>query len=186
MIKKDKESKDIFLESIGGVKPLIKTNKNYKQITPITFKNTNNKEETKKTKQQNIVKPKPDIKSKKKILKIELGLVKKKFKKGNARVDKKIDFHGYSVEAARKVFLETIDDCFYSNKRCILYITGKGINKTNYDAPNIKLFHGKIRENFLKWIYEKEAISKILSVSPAGFSYGGDGAFFVYLRKNKP
>jgi len=186
MIKKDKESNDIFLQSIGRVKPLIKTNKNYKQLTSLTFKNSKDNKETKKTKPPNIVKKTLDTKFKKEILKIESDLVKKKFKKGNIRVDKKVDFHGYSVEDARKIFLDTIDDCFYSNKRCILYITGKGINKTNYDVPNIKLFHGKIRENFQKWIYEKEVISKILSVNPAGSSYGGDGAFIVYLRKNKP
>lgn len=185
-MKKDKESNDIFLQSIGKVKPLIKTNKNYKQLTPLTFKNTKDDKETTKKKDPNIVKQTHDTKSKKKILKIESTLLKKKFKKGNVRVDKRIDFHGYSVEEARKIFLETIDDCFYSNKRCILYITGKGINKTNYDAPNVKLFHGKIRENFQKWIYEKEVISKILNVTPAGFPNGGDGAFFVYLRKNKP
>jgi DNA-nicking Smr family endonuclease len=37
----------------------------------------------------------------------------------------------------------------------------------------------------MRWIYEKEVASKILTVALAGASYGGDGAFFVYLRKNK-
>ena len=40
----------------------------------------------------------------------------------------------------------------------------------------------KIRNFFLQWIYEKENVAKILSVSPAGLLQGGDGAFFIYLR----
>ena len=81
--------------------------------------------------------------------------------------------------------MSTIDRCFYSNERCILFITGKGMKKPIHEPREIKLFHGKIRENFQKWIFEKDVVSKILNVVPAGAAYGGDGAFFVYLRKNK-
>ena len=68
-----------------------------------------------------------------------------------------------------------------------MIITGKGLKKSSQvkEALDTKLFHGKIRENFLKWVYEKDVSTKILSVVPAGISYGGDGAFFVYLRKQK-
>ena len=68
-----------------------------------------------------------------------------------------------------------------------MFITGKGLKKSNQAKESLetKLFYGKIRENFLKWVYEKDVSTKILSVVPAGISYGGDGAFFVYLRKNK-
>ena len=88
-------------------------------------------------------------------------------------------------EEAKKKFVKTIDECFYSNARCILFITGKGIKKYNHNTTHAKLFHGIIRENFQKWVFEKDVVSKILSVTPAGFSHGGDGAFFVYLRKSK-
>ena len=37
----------------------------------------------------------------------------------------------------------------------------------------------------VKWGNEEDVSSKILSVVSAGISYGGDGAFFVYLRKNR-
>ena len=66
-----------------------------------------------------------------------------------------------------------------------MFVTGKGIKKTNQDVTNKRLFYGMIRENFKQWIYERGVFSKILHVVPAGFSHGGDGACFVYLRKNK-
>ena len=48
-----------------------------------------------------------------------------------------------------------------------------------------KLFYGKIRNSFLEWVNINEVKIKILSVEKADLKNGGDGAFFVYLRKNK-
>ena len=110
---------------------------------------------------------------------------KSKIKKGKIKIDKKVDFHGLSIDKAKNIFIKTINHCFYSNNRCILFVTGKGMRKTDDDSRQIKLFYGKIRERFQQWVFEKEVAQKILKVAPADFSYGGDGAFFVYLRKNK-
>ena len=52
------------------------------------------------------------------------------------------------------------------------------------DNKNIKLYYGKIRENFFNWINRSDLQKYILSVEQAGIQYGADGAFFVYLRKN--
>ena len=117
---------------------------------------------------------------------IESIPVEKKIKKGKILISKKIDLHGYSVNQARKKFFNEIEKCFYSNKRCILFITGKGIKKnTINDFQEKKLYYGKIRNNFLNWISEERVYSKILNVQQADIKNGGDGAFFVYLRKNK-
>jgi len=183
-MSENNKNKDVFLQSIGKVQPLRKSNKNFKKL---------NLSINKKVKEIKLVdRPKDSIqkievktKIKKNNLKIESSLVVKKLKKGKMPIDKKIDFHGLSIEKAKSKFFYTINECFYSNKRCILFITGKGMKQTNKNTTDIKLFHGKIRENFKEWIFEKEVISKILNVAPAGFSHGGDGAFFVYLRKNK-
>ena len=71
-----------------------------------------------------------------------------------------------------------------SKKRCILFITGKGLNPPQNLLGEKKLYYGKIRNEFLIWTNNKAISKKILSVEQAGTSYGGDGAFFVYLRKN--
>tara|TARA_B100000315_G_scaffold113080_1_gene103718 strand:+ start:203 stop:757 length:555 start_codon:yes stop_codon:yes gene_type:complete len=178
------KNKDIFLQSIGDVQPLKRSNKKFKEVKLLKIENK--KKERKPIKFK--ITPQP-IKTKaiNQPENVEIGLLStnKKLKRGKIKIDKKIDFHGLSVDKARKIFVRTIDKCFYSNKRSILFITGKGMKKINHDSGDIKLFHGKIRENFQKWILEKEVSGKILNVSPAGFFYGGDGAFFVYLRKNK-
>ena len=107
-------------------------------------------------------------------------------KKGKVPVNKRVDFHGFSIEEAREKFLDTVNSCFDKNHRCILFITGKGIRKTtSSEYEEGKLYLGKIRNNFLKWLDIKEVHHKILSVQQAGVKNGGDGAFFVYLRKQK-
>lgn len=181
-----KEDKDIFLQSIGETTPLKKSNKYYKKIKLDEIKQLK-KIESKKEKEN--VKKKDSTISKLKITtdfsqKVSSSLVRRKLKKGKLHIDKKIDFHGYSLVAAKAKFIETINFCYKSKLRCILFITGKGINKKNENNTEIKLYYGKIRADFQKWILEKNMTSKILYTVPADFSHGGDGSFFVYLRKN--
>jgi len=179
-----KKNKDIFLQSIGNVKPLKKSNRNFKEINLSSIKTT---KVVKVEKLSNKITPKTKIENEvnKNNLNKESYLLKRKLRKGDVSIDRKVDFHGLSLEQAKRKFVKIIDECFYSNARCILFITGKGIKKSNHGTTHAKLFHGIIRENFQKWVLEKGVASKILSVTPAGFSHGGDGAFFVYLRKSK-
>ena len=174
----NKIKKDIFLESVGSVKKLKKSNKNYNKVTTLEVKKT---KIIKKTFKPSIP---PSTVSIEDILKIEKSPIEKKLKKGKVSIDKIIDFHGLSIVDAKRIFIKTIDNCFYSNKRCILFITGKGIKHKNNQERG-KLFHGKIREQFQTWVHEKAVVTRILSIAPAGPLHGGDGAFFVYLRKNK-
>ena len=179
-----KKNKDIFLQSIGNVKPLKKSNRNFKEINLSSIKKM---KVVKAEKLSNKITPKTKIEKEvnKNNLNKESYLQKRKLRKGKVSIDRKVDFHGLSLEKAKRKFFKIIDECFYSNARCILFITGKGIKKSNYDTTHAKLFHVIIRENFQKWVLEKGVASKILSVTPAGFSHDGDGAFFVYLRKSK-
>ena len=178
------KNKDVFLQSIGDVKPLKRSSKKFKEVKLLKIKKTKEKKKIVKfiTTQQLFKTEEIDQIDN---LKIELLSTNKKLKRGKMKIDKRVDFHGLSIDKAKNIFVKTIDNCFYSNKRCILFVTGKGMKKNNGDSKDIKLFYGRIRENFQKWVFEKEVSRKILNVSPAGFFYGGDGAFFVYLRKNK-
>ena len=48
-----------------------------------------------------------------------------------------------------------------------------------------KLYHGVIRSAFFNWVKSKNFSKYILSFEQASIEHGGDGAFYVYLRKNK-
>ena len=182
MKKKDKEA---FLRSITGTKPIQKKDNIKKSILKnenLYTKNIN----TKKIIIKNLVESKTlTIESQKNNKnKIEVTKINKKLKKGKIPPDQKIDFHGMSLVEAEELLCNAVVNCYNTNKRCILFVTGKGVNKKETDCGNkTRLYYGKIRGAFSSWIRKPEIEKYILSVEQASMEYGADGAFFVYLRK---
>tara|TARA_Y100000741_G_scaffold18573_1_gene14059 strand:- start:226 stop:789 length:564 start_codon:yes stop_codon:yes gene_type:complete len=182
MKNKDKEA---FLKSITGTKPIQKKNNIKKSILKNENLNTKNIK-TKKIIIKNLVEPKIITTETKKNSKnkIEITKINKKLKKGKIPPDKKIDFHGMSLVGAEELLCNTVINCYNKNKRCILFVTGKGVNKKETDDRNeARLYYGKIRSAFSSWIRKPEIEKYILNVEQASMEYGADGAFFVYLRK---
>ena len=180
----NKDNNNIFLKSLEGVRPLKKNNKIIKPI-PKATKSNSPRTIIKEVKDEKIFEKIKNITTQKKTV-IHKSSINKKLKKNKIPIDRKIDFHGCSLDEAKNFFFNTINDCFLKNFRCILFITGKGsTKKVNDYSRETKLYYGKIRSNFLSWVNHSAAQSKILNVQQANIKSGGDGAFFVYLRKNK-
>ena len=178
------EENDLFLKQMKGVTPIKKNNR-----TPNIKTGNKNKIIKKKTKPTNIntlgVEKKAETKHSH--FALERVNIRKNIKKNILKIDKKVDFHGAGLLEAEEIFSSTIIDCFKKNNRCILFVTGKGLFKTknnNYNN-NPKLYHGVIRAAFFDWVKSKRFSKHILSFGPASAEHGGDGAFYVYLRKNK-
>ena len=180
MKKKDEVA---FLKSVFATTPIKKSNtietkvpiKNYKAELKqsIEIKNT-------------LIKKQPTPEKKNTFYKVEKSPLNKKLKRGKIRIDKKIDFHGFSVLEAENLFKSTILNCYKNNLRCIHFITGKGILNKSSETDNFpKLYYGKIRNNFILWTKNEDLQKYILSVEQANMEFGADGAFFVYLRKQK-
>jgi len=180
----DSDNDSAFIKSIRGAKPITKTNK---VVRPIPKMRTPLQKRVDLTK---IELEKPIEKKTKSIskneFKVEKSTLSRKLKKGKITADQKIDFHGCALEEARQLFIRTVNNCFINNKRCILFVTGKGMAKKQPEDISIKkLYYGKIRNSFLEWTKISEIVHKILHIQQANIENGGDGAFFVYLRKNK-
>ena len=180
----NKDDNNFFLKSLAGVEPLKKNNKITKAIPKPTKSNIprivikENESDTVYEKTKNVTKQQKTA--------IQKNDINKKLKKNKIPINRKIDFHGCSLEEAKKIFFNTINDCFLKNFRCILFITGKGsVKKENDYYQDTMLYYGKIRNNFLNWVNHNSVQSKILNVQQANTKTGGDGAFYVYLRKNK-
>ena len=88
---------------------------------------------------------------------------------------------------AEESFSNTITHCYNNGLRCLLFVTGKGLfnGKKNDGANTPKLYHGVIRSAFFSWVKSKKFAKQILSYEKASAEHGGDGAFYVYLRKRK-
>ena len=176
------DNNDLFLKKMKGVTPIKKNNKIKKQILKTTNKFINKNTENKPNPNTN----KPITSFKTQNFTLEKIGIKKNIKKGLMKIDKKIDFHGRGLIEAEEIFSATIKECYNNNKRCILFVTGKGLYKKNNDYNSPRLFYGIIRESFNDWVSSKKFSKYILSFEKASIEHGGDGAFYVYLRKKKP
>ncbi len=174
---------DVFLKQMKGVS-LIKKNNRIKKEDPKT-----NYKPAKKNivKQKNTMALNVNTTIKNTEFFLENIDLKKGIKKGSFHIDKKIDFHGKSLLESEEQFNNTIIESYNSGQRCLLFVTGKGLFKSkNYkESDNPKLYHGIIRSSFVEWARSKKFSKYILSFEQASIKHGGDGAFYVYLRKNK-
>ena len=178
------EENDFFLKQMKGV-------------TQIKKKNREPNSKTTKKNNRPMNKTKPRISSGPKkttapIIKnsdfsLEKVSIKKNIKKNILKIDKKIDFHGKNLLEAEDIFSSTVIDCFNQHKRCLLFVTGKGIfkPKDHDEFSKPKLYHGVIRASFFDWVRSEKLAKYILSYEQASIEHGSDGAFYVYLRKNK-
>jgi len=174
---------DVFLKQMKGVIPIKKNNKIKKEDPKTNHKS--GKKNIVKQKNTNLPNSKIPIKNSEFFLeKIDL---KKAIKKGSFHIDQKIDFHGRSLLESEEKFNNTIIESYNSGQRCLLFVTGKGLFKPkNYEqTEKPKLYHGVIRSSFVGWARSKKFSKYILSFEQASIEHGGDGAFYVYLRKNK-
>lgn len=175
---------DVFLKQMKGVSPIKKNNRIQKEEPKI---NHNSLKENNKKKQNNILLPplkKTNINSEFNLEKVD---IKKNIRKKNFYIDKKIDFHGNTLAESEVKFTNTILNCYNKNKRCLLFVTGKGLfnSKNIENAEQPKLYRGVIRSAFFKWVKLNKFSKYILSFEQASKEHGGDGAFYIYLRKKK-
>ena len=175
---------DYFLKQMKGVNPIKKTNKVEKR-KPKFKNNKNNKSNQNRTGWTNP--PKPTTTIKKHEYRLENINIKKSIKKRSINIDKKIDFHGKSLLDSEELFSNTIIHCYNKGLRCLLFVTGKGLFKTKETQVNEKpkLYHGVIRSALINWVGSKKFSRYILGFEAASVEHGGDGAFYVYLRKKK-
>ncbi|MFV0431751.1 MAG: Smr/MutS family protein [Alphaproteobacteria bacterium] len=100
-----------------------------------------------------------------------------RLRKGRLNFDGRLDLHGFTAEQAWHALKSFILFSHKNNRRCVIVITGKGWrNETGI---------GVLRSNMSKWLNAPEIRPYILGFSRAQDKDGGDGAFYVMLKKYK-
>ena len=105
------------------------------------------------------------------------GLSKKNIKdikSGKFKVQSKLDLHGFSLKEAETLFFEFLKKSFNSKKRNILVISGKG-----------ERGKGKIKLSIPTWIASPSLSHLIHYYSSAAPKDGGNGAYYIRLRKKE-
>lgn len=105
-----------------------------------------------------------------------------RLRRGQMPIEALIDLHGYNKEQAKGVLSTFIRAAYGQGKRCVLVITGKGSrnNKTNTIATK-----GVLRTNVPEWLSELPLSDIVIKHYPAKPKDGGDGALYVYLKRNR-
>ena len=101
--------------------------------------------------------------------------MQKKIIKGEYKIDAKLDLHGYSKNEAYGILMDFLNNSYQRIFRMLLIITGKGLNSPDPFST--------IKESFFGWIQTWEIKGNFLYVNYAHNKHGGDGAFYILLKK---
>lgn len=106
-----------------------------------------------------------------------------RMKRGKLKPEGKLDLHGMRVDTAHPALIRFVLTAQASGKRLVLVVTGKGKDR---DEPGpIPTPRGVLRNKVPQWLSLPPLAQAVLQVTPAHISHGGDGAFYVYLRRNR-
>ena len=97
-----------------------------------------------------------------------------------------IDLHGFSLDEANKKVENFIKTSFNSGINKIRIVTGKGLHSNNEINPYVSKELSILRYSVPEYIKKKKDLMKlIVGFKEASIQDGGEGAFFIYLKKNK-
>lgn len=97
-----------------------------------------------------------------------------KFERGKMEIEATLDLHGSSQAQAQDDLIAFLSRAWRSGKRCVLVITGKGRDG-----------QGILRSRLPEWVNDAPLRDIVLRVSPAKQRDGGQGAFYVLLRRQR-
>ncbi|WP_419787861.1 Smr/MutS family protein [Pseudodesulfovibrio sp.] len=98
-------------------------------------------------------------------------------KAGSLSVAAHIDLHGMTSDQARDNLLFFIRESYLQNYRCVLVVTGRGINSPGGQAV--------LRRETEGWLTRDPLKRAVLAFCTAQPKDGGAGALYVLLRKQK-
>ncbi|MBS0563599.1 MAG: Smr/MutS family protein [Proteobacteria bacterium] len=104
-----------------------------------------------------------------------------KMARGKLTPDARIDLHGMTLAEAHGALVRFVQRAHAGGLRLVLVITGKG--KRGEDAGPIPARVGALRHQVPQWLALPPLGSAILQVAPANLKHGGQGAYYVYLRR---
>ena len=109
------------------------------------------------------------------------------FLRQNTTVNKigRLDLHGLSLNQANKVAKKFIIESFAKGYKKLLIITGKGLRSKVHNNPYLSEQMNVLKHSVPEFIKnDKDLSTKISRTSMADLKNGGEGAFYILLKKN--
>ena len=108
------------------------------------------------------------------------------FVKQNTTLNKirRLDLHGLSLNEANKIVKKFVIQSFEERYRKLLIITGKGLRSKIHKNPYLSEQMNVLKHSVPEFIKnDEDLLEKISSISTADLKDGGEGAFYIFLKK---
>ena len=97
-----------------------------------------------------------------------------------------IDLHGFTLDEANKTVDRLINKSYDEGVSKIRIVTGKGLHSDNEKNPYISKDLSILKYSVPEYIKKNNELMKlIIEFKEASIQDGGEGAFYVHLKKNK-
>ena len=106
-----------------------------------------------------------------------------RLKRGKLAPEARIDLHGLTLDEAHPRLISFILRGQTRGFRLVLVITGKGRRENPYEPMPDR--RGVLKRQVPMWLGQAPVAQAVLQVAPAHVRHGGDGAYYVYLRKRR-
>lgn len=104
-----------------------------------------------------------------------------RMKKGRLSPEARIDLHGMTIAQAHPLLTRFVLEAVEDQRRLVLVITGKGKHRDT--GGPIPVRHGVLRHQVPHWLHMPPLKQHVLQISEAHLKHGGQGAYYVYLRR---
>jgi DNA-nicking Smr family endonuclease len=99
---------------------------------------------------------------------------------------KSIDLHGYTLDQANKSIESFIIKSHEKGINKLIVVTGKGLHSQNEKDPYVSKELSILKYSVPEFIQKnKNLINIINEITDAKIEDGGEGTFYIFLKKNK-
>jgi DNA-nicking Smr family endonuclease len=113
----------------------------------------------------------------------------KKLAKGRTDIEARLDLHGLRQSDAHADLRRFLRHCYDRGLKHVLIITGKGRSEDHAAIPYSETLdrplRGVLRRNVPQWLAEPDLRAIVVGFTSASTRHGGDGAFYVELRRKR-
>lgn len=106
-----------------------------------------------------------------------------KMARGKLVPEARIDLHGMTLAEAHPALRDFILMSHDMGRRLVLVITGKGKIRDDYAPMPVR--QGVLRHQVPQWLNLPPLRALVLQIRPAHLKHGGEGAYYVYLRRQR-
>lgn len=108
-----------------------------------------------------------------------------KLRRGKLAIEGRLDLHGMTQDEAYHALSGFVTSSVRRGHKHLLIITGKGSFRALRDGRMFETPTGVLRDQLPKWLAAPGLRRHVQAIQPAARHHGGDGAFYVVLRRER-